>query len=123
MMTVTSPCLSLTTCRLQCLSASFHALMLYLALDLHVTSFCCTSCCTACFILLCFIFLQQTNCAGLEASLVSVHSPQEYFFLYQQTTVNGFSPTWLGGFYLEVTQFNSRLSVGYFCAILLICRV
>ncbi|KAM7393566.1 hypothetical protein PAMP_020426 [Pampus punctatissimus] len=41
----------------------------------------------------------DTNCAGLQASLVSVHSPQEYFFLYQQTIANG-SPTWLGGFYL-----------------------
>ncbi|XP_040892870.1 ladderlectin-like [Toxotes jaculatrix] len=40
-------------------------------------------------------------CAGLEASLVSVHSPREYYFLYQRSTVNGFSPTWLGGFYLE----------------------
>ncbi|XP_031153418.1 ladderlectin-like [Sander lucioperca] len=39
-------------------------------------------------------------CAGLEASLVSVHSPEEYFFLYQQTTANGFSAAWLGGFYL-----------------------
>ncbi|KAM7418383.1 hypothetical protein PAMA_015820 [Pampus argenteus] len=41
----------------------------------------------------------DSNCAELQASLVSVHSPQEYFFLYQQTIVNG-SPTWLGGFYL-----------------------
>ncbi|XP_042251316.1 macrophage mannose receptor 1-like [Thunnus maccoyii] len=43
----------------------------------------------------------ETNCVGLQASLVSVHSPQQYFFLYQQTAVNGFSNVWLGGFYLE----------------------
>eukprot|EP00064_Thunnus_orientalis_P010651 superscaffoldBa00001465_g10677 len=43
----------------------------------------------------------ETNCVGLQASLVSVHSPQQYFFLYQQTAVNGFSNAWLGGFYLE----------------------
>ncbi|XP_042340826.1 C-type mannose receptor 2-like [Plectropomus leopardus] len=42
----------------------------------------------------------DATCAGLEATLVSVHSPQEYNFLYQQTTNNGNSPTWLGGFYL-----------------------
>ncbi|XP_040001645.1 macrophage mannose receptor 1-like [Xiphias gladius] len=40
-------------------------------------------------------------CSGLQASLVSIHSLQEYFFLYEKTTAYGFSPTWLGGFYLE----------------------
>ncbi|XP_033181055.1 ladderlectin-like [Mastacembelus armatus] len=43
----------------------------------------------------------DANCAGLEASLVSIHSPQEYTFLFQQVPVNGISATWLGGFYLE----------------------
>ncbi|KAE8301087.1 Secretory phospholipase A2 receptor [Larimichthys crocea] len=41
----------------------------------------------------------DTSCAGLQASLVSVHNPQEYAFLYQQT--DGFGSAWLGGFYLE----------------------
>nr|XP_020449834.1 ladderlectin-like [Monopterus albus] len=40
----------------------------------------------------------DTNCAGLEASLVSVHSPEEYYFLYQHSE---YSSAWLGGFYLE----------------------
>ncbi|XP_051242111.1 C-type mannose receptor 2-like [Dicentrarchus labrax] len=39
----------------------------------------------------------DATCAGFEASLVSVHSPEEYSFLYQQA--NGVA--WLGGFYLE----------------------
>lgn len=43
----------------------------------------------------------NTVCADLHASLVSVHSPQEYFFLYQQTASDGHFPTWLGGFYLQ----------------------
>ncbi|XP_056266045.1 macrophage mannose receptor 1-like [Pseudoliparis swirei] len=43
----------------------------------------------------------DAHCAGLEASLVSVHSPEEYFFLFQKSVPNGFNPTWLGGFYLD----------------------
>ncbi|XP_037620412.1 C-type mannose receptor 2-like [Sebastes umbrosus] len=43
----------------------------------------------------------DVNCAGLGASLVSVHSPDEYFFLYKQTAANGYTASWLGGFYLE----------------------
>lgn len=39
----------------------------------------------------------DTNCALLDASLVSVHSPEEYAFLYQQNP----SSTWIGGFYLD----------------------
>ncbi|KAK2919505.1 hypothetical protein Q8A73_003876 [Channa argus] len=39
----------------------------------------------------------EANCASLGASLVSVHSPQEYMFLYQQSS----SPSWLGGFYID----------------------
>ncbi|KAK2815563.1 hypothetical protein Q5P01_026030 [Channa striata] len=39
----------------------------------------------------------DASCASLGASLVSVHSPQEYMFLLQQT----FSPSWLGGFYID----------------------
>ncbi|XP_041790411.1 ladderlectin-like [Chelmon rostratus] len=43
----------------------------------------------------------DASCAGLDARLVSVHSPEEYSFLYQQTAVNRFSPAWLGGLYFD----------------------
>ncbi|XP_029296390.1 snaclec 3-like [Cottoperca gobio] len=43
----------------------------------------------------------DAHCAGLEASLVSVHSLEEYSFLYQNNAGNELSPTWLGGFYFE----------------------
>ncbi|XP_038568632.1 C-type mannose receptor 2-like [Micropterus salmoides] len=43
----------------------------------------------------------DSNCADLDASLVSVHSREQYYFLYQQTVANDISPAWLGGFYLE----------------------
>ncbi|KAI9538489.1 hypothetical protein NQZ68_014250 [Dissostichus eleginoides] len=40
----------------------------------------------------------DANCASLGANLVSVHSLEEYNFLYQQIAIlNGY--TWLGGFW------------------------
>lgn len=62
-------------------------------------------------LLLCRLSVSQANCASLQASLVSVHSPES--FLYQQTTINGFSPTWLGGFYLDVSRLNTIRSSVY----------
>ncbi|XP_030005405.1 macrophage mannose receptor 1-like [Sphaeramia orbicularis] len=41
----------------------------------------------------------DTFCAEFEASLVSVHSPQEYHLLGQITS--GSYPFWMGGFYLQ----------------------
>nr|XP_046234759.1 ladderlectin-like [Scatophagus argus] len=43
----------------------------------------------------------DASCANAGASLVSVHSPQEYSFLYHQAIAYGFSQAWLGGFYFD----------------------
>lgn len=64
------------------------------------------SCSVPCSIL-CLLSLHQASCAGLDARLVSVHSPEEYSFLYQQTAVNRFSPAWLGGLYFDVRWLNN----------------
>ncbi|XP_062295882.1 ladderlectin-like [Scomber scombrus] len=43
----------------------------------------------------------QSACAMQDSMLVSVHSAQEYGFLQQLTTSNGYEYAWLGGFYLQ----------------------